>query len=884
MLGLRFTTGGRMGLQFEGRMIERVRSPWRQRWGSAIALGVLGASTFAVSSTPAKAAASPPHIMVIVEENEAYSSAQTSSPNYVIGNSNAPYINSLASTYASATNWFAVQHNSPNDYLDLIAGSNLGLPNGRPYSSKTLVDELHSSGIPWKGYFENLPSNCYNGSSLSDGLYDPNHNPFHYFVNSSTSGGGWCSSANISTEGVVPYPGASGLAADLDAANAPDFVFLVPNDCDEMHGDTSSGSNCAGDDDGDLIRAGDNWLQGTDGLDLPAVLASNWYAQNGIIIITWDESASDDNSGGSYGDGGHIPTIVISANSSGHFTSSGDHYATLRAIEDAYGVSPLLGNSQYPDFGDLTPAFGVPINAPVPTVTGVTPTEGAEDGGDLVTISGTSFNGTGFTTSHLRFGGIDVPATNPYPCPGVSTGCFTVDSGKQITAFTPQASAAGTVHITAETPGGISATNPADEYTYIAPGAYTAMTPFRICDTREDNPANQCTGHTLGPRATATLQVTGEHNTLGQTVPSNATAVAVNLTAVNDSTGGTYVTAFPTGGSVPVASNINLGGRDVQANLAIVQLSSSGQMSIFNAAGSTDAIVDVQGYFAPPSAPVAGEFHAMPPLRICDTRANAHTECAGGTNDPLPANTWRDVVLSGLPAGGSGPSIPSDGTAAAALFNLTPTQGTAATYLTVEPPNSSDACPTGPPGESNINIAAGVALPNRVVSSLGPRQDVCVYNSLGSIDFLIDVDGWFGDGSEMSSGALFYALPPTRICDTRTGSGTECAGKPLTANTAELVPFAGVDGLPVIGGSTLPVAVVANLTGVAGSAATYFTLYPSDVAQRPIASDLNPVTGVTVANLAIVGLATTGGTTGDVDLYNAAGTINAILDVAGWFQ
>jgi hypothetical protein len=850
-----------------------------------MAAGVVAATTFAVAPTPARtvasAAASPPHIMLIVEENEAYSSAQTSSDNYVIGNSNAPYINNtLATTYTSATNWFAVQHNSPHDYLDLTVGTDLGLPNGKPYSTPMLVDELHTAGIPWKAYFENLPSNCYNGPSLSDGLYDPNHNPLHFFVHSSTSGGGWCSSSNINTEGVVPYPGASGFANDLDAANAPDFVFVVPNDCDEMHGDTSSGSPCANDSDAALIKGGDDWL----GDNLPAVLASSWYAQNGIIIITWDESAGGDDSGGPFGNGGHIPTIVISASAHGHYTTSGDHYATLRAIEEAYGV-PLLNNSQNPDFGDLTPAFGVPVNAPQPTVTGVTPTEGAEDGGDLVTISGTSFNGTGFTTSDLRFGNVDVPATNPYPCPGTTGGCFLVDSGKQITAFTPQAAHAGTVDLTVETPGGISATSAADQFTFIAPGAYTAVTPFRICNTQDVSPANQCTGETLGPGATLTLQVTGEQNTLGQTVPSNATAVAVNLTAVNNSSGITYVTAFPAGGSVPVASNINLNARGVQANLAIVRLGASGKMSIFNAAGSTDALVDVEGYFAPPSAPpVAGEFHAMPPLRICDTRADMDTECSGATNNALPANTWRDVVLSGLPPGGSGPSIPSDGTASAAVFNLTATQGTAATYLSVEPPNSSDACPTGPPGESNVNLVAGVALPNRVISSLGLRQDVCVYNSVGSINFIIDVDGWFGNGNETSSGALFYSLPPTRICDTRAGSGTECAGDPLTANMAELIPVAGVDGLPVIGGSTLPVAVVANLTAAGGSAPTYFTLYPSDVSERPRASDLNPPAGVATANLAIVALAQTGGTTGDVDLYNAVGNSNAILDVAGWFQ
>ena len=52
-------------------------------------------------------------------------------------------------------------------------------------------------------------------------------------------GGGWCSSANAGTEGVVPYPGSSGIEAALDGANAPAFAFVVPNDCNDMHGDTN---------------------------------------------------------------------------------------------------------------------------------------------------------------------------------------------------------------------------------------------------------------------------------------------------------------------------------------------------------------------------------------------------------------------------------------------------------------------------------------------------------------------------------------------------------------------------------------------------------------------------------------------------------------------
>ncbi|MFZ0179296.1 MAG: alkaline phosphatase family protein, partial [Candidatus Dormiibacterota bacterium] len=298
----------------------------------------------------AAAAASAPHIMLILEENESY--------NAIIGSPSAPYINGLATTYRSATKWYAVQGNSPHDYLDLIVGSDLGLPSGQPYSTPTLVDELHTAGIPWRAYMENMPSNCVKGGGSSNGLYDTNHNPFIHFTNYlSSSPAWWCSAANLSSEGVVPYSGSNSLVSDLTATNAPDFVFITPNDCDEMHGDTSTGSPCAGASNSALIKAGDNWLSS----NIAPVLSSTWFKRNGIVIITWDE-ATGDSSGccGLTAPGGHIATIVVSANNKGlgAFTGTGDHYGTLRALEESYGVGPLLGGSSNSVNGDLTGAFG----------------------------------------------------------------------------------------------------------------------------------------------------------------------------------------------------------------------------------------------------------------------------------------------------------------------------------------------------------------------------------------------------------------------------------------------------------------------------------------------------------------------------------------------
>jgi hypothetical protein len=307
----------------------------------------------------------------------------------------------------------------------------------------------------------------------------------------------------------------------------------------------------------------------------------------------------------------------------------------------------------------------------------------------------------------------------------------------QITAYAPAASTAGAVDVTVKTNIGTSGASAADRYSYIAAGAYAALSPFRICDTRASRTPDQCTGKTMGPNGKLTVQITGIAGSSGQMVPAGAQAVVVNLTAINHSSTITLVTAYPAGSlSVPSASTMNLDPDAVQSNLAIVQLSSGGAITLFNAAGSLDAIVDVQGYFAAPpgSGPIAGEFHSITPIRMCDTRANHHTVCAGTTNQPLLARTWRKVVLSGTG------SIPATG-ATAAVFNLTGTQGTLSTFLAVQPPNASDLCPTGSPGSSNLNPKAGGSLPNRVISPLGPANDICVYNAAGSIEIIVDVDG-----------------------------------------------------------------------------------------------------------------------------------------------
>jgi len=79
--------------------------------------------------------------------------------------------------------------------------------------------------------------------------------------------------------------------------------------------------------------------------------------------------------------------------------------------------------------------------------------------------------------------------------------------------------------------------------------------------------------------------------------------------------------------------------------------------------------------------------------------------------------------------------------------------------------------------------------------------------------------------------------------------------------------------------------VIANLTAIAPTAATYLTIYPANLGTHPLASDINDNPGQVLPNLTVVQLdPNTGADDGDVNLFNALGTINVVIDIEGWFQ
>src|SRR5439155_898236 len=147
----------------------------------------------------------------------------------------------------------------------------------------------------------------------------------------------------------------------------------------------------------------------------------------------------------------------------------------------------------------------------------------------------------------------------------------------------------------------------------------------------------------------------------------------------------------------PNASNLNFVAGQTVPNLVVAKVGDNGQVTIFNAAGTTNVIVDVSGWFddATPSpfGPAANATGARlvprTPARLLDTRPN------GG---PIGAASSRTLTVTG--AGG----VPSSGVTAVVL-NVTATEPTSPSTLTVFPTRSE------PPNASNLNFVAGQTVP-----------------------------------------------------------------------------------------------------------------------------------------------------------------------------
>ena len=266
------------------------------------------------------------HVVIVVEENEDYAT--------IVGNPSMPFLNSLASQYGSATNYYADAHFSIGNYFMLTTGELVTADDGFtcPVTIDNVVRQLVGNGKTWKVYAESLPSAGYTGGDVLP--YAKHHNPFAYLrdvLNDSTQ------KANV-----VPF---TQFSADLSANNLPNYSFVIPNVQNDMHDCPPGMTSCSNND--KLINA-DRWLQS----NIAPLLSNAGFQASGFLVITFDEAALDDYSHG----GGKVATVVAGPTVKPGYQSSTflQHQSVLRSALEALGIVALPGASQYvPNLGEF---------------------------------------------------------------------------------------------------------------------------------------------------------------------------------------------------------------------------------------------------------------------------------------------------------------------------------------------------------------------------------------------------------------------------------------------------------------------------------------------------------------------------------------------------
>jgi hypothetical protein len=250
-------------------------------------------------------------------------------------------------------------------------------------------------------------------------------------------------------------------------------------------------------------------------------------------------------------------------------------------------------------------------------------------------------------------------------------------------------------------------------YSASANGRYTPLAPQRLMDSRE----GVGTPTRLSGERSVELPVVGVAG-----VPSNATAVALNVTGIYPSSNA-FVTAYPCG-NLPPTSSLNPSVGRITPNLVMAQVSANGTVCLFTNV-DVDLVVDVVGFV---SATSANRFTPSTPFRFTDTRDLNRPEVhAGQAGQRLAVGQTVVIAMAGVRG------IPANARAVSA--NITVVDAIGRGFVT--------AWPCGEiPTASNVNYEPGAAIANAAELPLSSSGAICIYSST-SAHVIIDVNGWW---------------------------------------------------------------------------------------------------------------------------------------------
>ena len=284
-------------------------------------------------------------------------------------NSKAPYLSkTLRAQGALLSEYYGIAHNSHPNYLAQISGqasnamTRADCPTYAPFqetgtaepgqvqgegcvypsSVPTVAGQLSAAGKTWKGYMEDMQSPCQHPqlgakddhqAAAAGNQYATRHNPFVYFES--------ITSSPDCQKNVVNF---SQLAGDLKSVSTtPNLSYISPNLCNDGHDTPCVDGGPGG------LASSDAWLS----QQVPAILNSPAYKQDGMLVITFDET-----DGGTTGPagllpggtaGGKIGALVLSPFTKAGTTSTTpyNHFSLLASIEDIFSL-PRLGYAGAP--------------------------------------------------------------------------------------------------------------------------------------------------------------------------------------------------------------------------------------------------------------------------------------------------------------------------------------------------------------------------------------------------------------------------------------------------------------------------------------------------------------------------------------------------------
>jgi phosphatidylinositol-3-phosphatase len=195
-------------------------------------------------------------------------------------------------------------------------------------------------------------------------LYAQKHNPFMYFSDINYAG-------SPRLNDIVPF---DQFSTDLYSGHLPNFVWISPDQCHDMHGMSPSLAalinmpSCGYPDSGldhGAIQLGDQFLART----VSQIVTSRvWNTTNSSLIITWDEDdytgfagipTSPKGRGGVILGGAQVPALVLNSHDFRAATDSvpANHYTTLGTIEHLWNLGCLAQTCKIPNDQLLTPLF-----------------------------------------------------------------------------------------------------------------------------------------------------------------------------------------------------------------------------------------------------------------------------------------------------------------------------------------------------------------------------------------------------------------------------------------------------------------------------------------------------------------------------------------------